>query len=173
MARLSELGIDFDHWCFACGRANPQGLHLDFDVSRDRASATFTARREHTGYDGFVHGGIVTALLDETMGWAIFHEGVWGVTGRITVTFRKPLAVGEPVTVTGEIASRGRRSIDTTGAVHDANGELLAEAEAVFFLMPEDRRRALEQRYSRIDEAFTKVQAAVRAEELEAEHGRT
>ncbi len=74
MARLAELGIDFDHWCFACGRANPYGLHLDFEVARDRAMTRFTALREHTGYDGAVHGGIVSALLDETMGWAIFHQ---------------------------------------------------------------------------------------------------
>ena len=171
MARLSELGIDFDHWCFACGRANPQGLHLDFDVSRDRATAEFVARREHTGYDGYVHGGVVTALLDETMGWAIFHQGVWGVTGRITVTFRKPVAVGVPVTVTGEIATRGSRAIETRGEIRDADGVLLTEATATFFLMPEERRRELEQRYSRVDEAFAKVQAAVRAEEME--HGRT
>ena len=41
-----------------------------------------------------MHGGIVTALLDETMGWAIFHQGIWGVTARLNVTFRQPVAGG-------------------------------------------------------------------------------
>ena len=62
MARLSELGVDFQHWCFACGRLNPGGMHLDFEVSRDRAEASYTARQEHQGYDGVLHGGVVTAI---------------------------------------------------------------------------------------------------------------
>ena len=42
MARLSELGVDFQHWCFACGQLNPGGLRLEFEVSRDRAEARFS-----------------------------------------------------------------------------------------------------------------------------------
>jgi len=171
MARLSELGIDFDHWCFACGRANPSGLHLDFDVASGSAQTRFTARREHTGYDGTVHGGIVTALLDETMGWAIFHQGIWGVTGRLSVTFRRPVPIGEELVVSGTVTKETHRAIETHGEVRDAQGSVLAEADALFLVMPEDRRRELERRYSRIDEAFAKVKAAVAAEELE--HGRT
>ena len=194
MARLSELGIDFDHWCFACGRANPYGLHLDFDVARGRAETTLVSRREHTGYDGFVHGGIVTALLDETMGWAIFHQGIWGVTARLAVSFRRPVPVGEPLTVRAEVKKETRRAVDIHGEVLDSAGTLLADAEGTFVVMPEQRRRELERRYgrartkpapeatgederrleersdySRIDEAFTKVREAVAAEEKQRE----
>src|SRR3954469_12935525 len=157
MARLSELGLDFDHWCFACGRANPHGLHLDFDVSRDRATARFTASREHSGYDGFVHGGIVTALLDETMGWAIFHQGVWGVTGRLSVSFRRPVPVGEELTVSASVTKESRRGVEIHGELANGAGQLLADADGLFLVMPEDRRRQLERRYSRIDEAFANV----------------
>ena len=97
MARLSELGVDFDHWCFGCGKHNPNGLHLELEVSEGRAAARFTGERIHQGYDETLHGGVVTALLDETMGWAIFQSGIWAVTARIAVTFRKPVRVGEPL----------------------------------------------------------------------------
>jgi len=81
MAKLSELGVDFQHWCFACGQLNPGGMKLDFEVSRDRAEARYTAEQRHQGYDGLLHGGVVTALLDEAMGWAIFHQGIRRCTG--------------------------------------------------------------------------------------------
>ena len=174
MARLSELGVDFQHWCFACGQLNDSGLHLDFDVSRGRAKATCTTQRRHQGYDGTVHGGIVTALLDETMGWAIFHQGIWGVTARLNVTFRQPVVVGEELRVVGEVVRERSRSIETRGTVSRASdGAVLAEAEAVFFLMPDEQKRKLEKRYSRTSETFDRVRAAVAAEERGREHGRT
>ena len=50
---------------------------------------------------------------------------------------------------------------------------MLAEADAVFLLMPDDKRRELEGRYSRTNETFARVRAAVAAEERGREHGRT
>ena len=174
MVRLKDQGVDFQHWCFACGELNPGGMYLDFDVSRDRATAHFVPNRRHQGYDGLLHGGIVTALLDEAMGWAIFHQGIWGVTARINVTFRQPVAMGEELEVSGEVARDRGRIIETHGTVTRASdGALLAEADATFLRMPEARRRELEQRYSRTDEAFARVRAAVEAEAAATPHGRT
>ncbi|HUG06599.1 MAG TPA: PaaI family thioesterase [Candidatus Limnocylindria bacterium] len=178
MARLSELGIDFEHWCFACGRLNEAGLHLDFDVSRDRAETLFTPQRRHEGYDGTVHGGIVTALLDETMGWAIFHQGIWGVTARLSVAFRQPVRVGEELRVVGEVTRQRSRAIETRGTVSRASdGAVLAEADATFLVMPAERRRELERRYAGTDEAFTRLRDAVEREHVEQngkrEHLRT
>jgi len=174
VARLLDLGVDFEHWCFACGRLNPSGLRLDFEVSTDRATARYTGLQRHQGYDGTLHGGVVTALLDETMGWAIFHQGVWGVTAKLNVTFKRPVPVGEELVVTGEVLRDRGRGIETKGAVRrSADGDLLAEATALFLRMPDERRAELERRYSRTDEAFARVRAAVAAEAHHEEHART
>lgn len=176
MARLRELGVDFEHWCFACGRLNPSGLQLDFDVTTDGATARYTGEQRHQGYDGTLHGGVITALLDETMGWAIFHQGIWGVTAKLDVTFKRPALVGEELVVTGELIRERGRTIETRGTVARASdGEVLAEASALFMRMPDERRAELEKRYSRTDEAFARVRAAVAAEARasEKEHART
>jgi uncharacterized protein (TIGR00369 family) len=172
MAKLSALGVDFQHWCFACGQLNPGGLRLDFEVSRDRAEARYTALQRHQGYDGLLHGGVVTALLDEAMGWAIFHQGIWGVTAKISVAFQRPVPTGEDLRVVGEIARDRGRLIETRGSVERAqDGAVLAEAEGTFLRMPEGRRRDLEQRYSGTNDAFARVKAAVEGEERSREHG--
>ena len=176
MARLLDLGVDFEHWCFACGRLNPSGLQLDFDVSNKSATARYTGLQRHQGYDGTLHGGVVTALLDETMGWAIFHQGIWGVTAKLMVTFKRPVPVGEELIVRGEVIRGRGRGIETKGTVARASdGEVLAEATALFLRMPDKQRAELERRYSRTDEVFARVRAAVDAETHthEQEHART
>ena len=166
MVRLGDLGIDFEHWCFACGRLNPAGLHLDVEVSRDRAEARYVGEKRHEGYDGTLHGGVVVALLDEVMGWAIFHQGIWAVTGKLDVTFRGAARVGDELHVVGEITRDRGRGIQTRGTLTRASdGEVLAEAEALFLRMPERQRQAMVEKYSVDPGAFERVRQAVAAEE--------
>ena len=54
-----------------------------------------------------------------------------------------------------------------------ADGELLAEATALFLRMPDDQRAELELRYSRTDEAFARVREAVAEEAKQREHAAT
>ena len=57
--------------CFGCGSDNPHGLALEFTHDADGVRAEFVTREEHQGFRGMLHGGIVTAALDEAMGHAV------------------------------------------------------------------------------------------------------
>ena len=59
-------------YCFACGPDNPIGLHLDFHFAEEKYVAEKTLPHEYQSYEGVVHGGIVTTMLDEAMGGYLY-----------------------------------------------------------------------------------------------------
>ncbi len=147
MVRASQSGVSFDHWCFVCGQANPQGLRLDFDVSRDRVEGRYVGRREHSGYEGVVHGGILATLVDEVMAWAtLANQGAWGATARLWLEFRQPLRVGDEARVSAVVASARGRVVELRGEVRCGDA-LVAEATGTYVKVPEERARELAERY--------------------------
>jgi acyl-coenzyme A thioesterase PaaI-like protein len=130
---MAERTSDLARWCYACGDLNPLGLHLHFRVDAEWAVAEFTATKEHQGYPGFVHGGIVSTLLDEAMGWATYGRGIWAVTGRMETRFRGIVPTGRRLEVRGRIVRDRGRTLELRAELRDDAGALLAEAEGVFF----------------------------------------
>jgi acyl-coenzyme A thioesterase PaaI-like protein len=72
-----------NHFCFVCGTANPRGLRLvfTFDERARRVRGRFCLDRFCQGPRGFVHGGIIAAVLDEAMGKLSRLAGVTPSTG--------------------------------------------------------------------------------------------
>ena len=68
----TRIAVRDDHNCFGCGADNPWGLHLIFFAEPDGAVYShWTPELNHQGYDGMVHGGIISTVFDEVMAWAI------------------------------------------------------------------------------------------------------
>jgi len=132
------------HLCFGCGSRNPEGLHIAFDVAGRRVTGRFTARETHVGYPGVAHGGIAAAVLDEAMGWAMYAAGAWAMTARMEVKYRRPLPLGQEVTVTAEVVRERGRVLDAIAQIRGPRGGLLAEAKAMFIRIPRDKQKELE-----------------------------
>jgi acyl-coenzyme A thioesterase PaaI-like protein len=144
------LNVQRDHGCFGCGRLNPHGLRLEFFLAEDGEAVwtPFTPVAEHEGYAGVVHGGIVSAVLDEVMAWALYARGLWAVTGKIEVRFRWPLKVGVATRASGRVVGERGRFVTTSGEVRrQADGQVLAEATATFVRVPEEQAAAWRERY--------------------------
>ena len=125
MKRLRE-----NQRCFVCGKKNPSGLAVDFEVNAEARSisAAFTPADIHEGYRGIVHGGILSALLDEAMVKLAFSLGIPAVTAEMTVKFKSPAAPGDELSVRGRLAHETRRLIEAE-AIIEKGPVVIAEAK--------------------------------------------
>ena len=136
------------HHCFACGELNETGLHLKLQLASGRCKVELTLPNQFEGWEGLVHGGIVCTILDEVMAWALVERDVWGVTARMSVDFRRPVLVGQPIRAEGWIVESKRRIQRTAGRIVDTQTGLeLAAAEATYVAATEARKRELKERY--------------------------
>ena len=104
------MEVTFDGHCFGCGPLNSDGLRLVFQPGPEGSSVEFEVPDRFQSWAGMAHGGIVALLLDEAVGWAAWHAGHPGVTGRLQVSYRRPLKLGEPIRVVGKV-DRMRRTL--------------------------------------------------------------
>ena len=136
------------HNCFACGTLNVHGLHLELHVDGERCWTDLAIPSRFQGWDEIAHGGIVATILDEVMAWSLVDHDNWGLTARMSVDFKRPVALERPVHAEGWVTEVRRRLITTAGRIVDqATGEVLVTAEATYVAAPEDRKRELKQRY--------------------------
>ncbi len=122
--------------CFVCGQRNPVGLKLRFALDDGDVVTRFMPGPEHQGFPGVTHGGILAALLDETLGRTGLVEGTWMMTGRFAVRYRAPAPIGEPITVRARVLRRRPGAVEAEGEALRTDGTVVAEATGVFVNLP-------------------------------------
>ena len=111
--------------CFVCGRKNPQGLQTKFTVQNNEAKASFVPDKTLVGYHNAVHGGILSALLDEVIIWACYGATRrFGVTAELNVKFRKPVVVDKKYSIEG-------RLVDDKGKVWIAEARIMDDTNSI------------------------------------------
>jgi len=126
--------------CMVCGLKNVAGVKASFyELDSGELVALFTPRAEHQSYPGRLHGGITTALLDETIGRAIrakAGEEIWGVTLEFTTQFRKPVPIGVELRAVGRIVKDRGRIFEGTGEILLPDGEVAATGSGKYLKLP-------------------------------------
>jgi acyl-coenzyme A thioesterase PaaI-like protein len=118
--------------CFVCGERNPAGVHVRFYEQADGSVlARFSGSDEHQGYPARMHGGVITAILDETMARAIMVSAgamACGVTVQITVRFSKPVPLQIDLTAVARMAKDWPRMFEASAQLLLPDGGVAAEA---------------------------------------------
>ena len=115
------------------GAANPLAPPLVLEAVGDEVSGRARFGAAYEGPPGCVHGGYLAAAFDEVLGLAQSTTGKPGMTGNLTVRYRRPTPLREELVFRGWVERTEGRKIYTAGTVAAAaDGQVTAEAEAVF-----------------------------------------
>ncbi len=125
-----KYNLEDDHYCFVCGEENPSGLHLKFALCDGKVRTEFNPQKVYQGFKDIVHGGIISAVLDEAMVKAALMEGMPAVTAEITVRFKNPLIAGEKAVVEAEIIRANKKIIETSAIIKKPDNTPIAEGRA-------------------------------------------
>ena len=107
--------------CVVCSPSNAHGLHLRFTACEDGSiEARFHCEQVFEGFENYLHGGIVSSLLDGAMTNCLFAHGHVATTGELNVRFRRPVLAGKVATVRAWIERSSPR-------LYVLKGELLQE----------------------------------------------
>ncbi len=125
---MSDLELIDDHYCFACGDDNKEGLDLQWIIDGRTCHAVFSPQRKFQGWKGIVHGGIVATLLDEAMTRLAWIVSGGALTAEMTVRFVKPAYVKDKIYAYGEIVSENRKIVEMRASLYKENkmGERIA-----------------------------------------------
>ena len=141
MKRRVRAAQNVSRMCLVCGTENSTGLKARFfELDDGELAGVFRPREEHQGYPGRLHGGVVSAMLDETIGRAIniADTHTWGVTVELNVKFRKPVPLDKEVRVLGRITRDSDRLFEGTGEIVLEDGSIAAEARGKYLKVPLD-----------------------------------
>ena len=116
------------------GQANPLAPPLEVTVEDGRVIGRACFGAAYEGPPGCVHGGYIAATFDELLGMTQALTGKRGMTGTLTVRYRKPTPLRRELRWVGEVVREEERKITTFGQCFDGD-TLTAEADGLFIVV--------------------------------------
>lgn len=121
--------------CFVCGMDNDASLRTKYyELENHIILGVFEGKEHHQSYPKRMHGGIITALLDETVGRAIQIDepDTFGVTVELQIRYIKPVPLDETLYCVGKITEQKRILFYGEGYICNTQHEILATCKAKY-----------------------------------------
>ena len=114
--------------CFVCGNDNPYSLKVKAVYDGNKSvTASFFADERYGGWSNYLHGGILSLVFDELLGWLSVYLGYDAVTARLEVRYRDPVPLGSKIHFTGTLEKKTRRLLDIKTTAQLEDGSVAAE----------------------------------------------
>lgn len=118
-----------DNQCFACGRENANGLHLEINQTDDGVFAPIKLNRDFQGYNNIIHGGIVSTILDEMAVWAAYKKGHKAVTAELNMRIKKPMIANTDYIARGKVVNVKYKLVLAQAEIKDLQDDIIACAD--------------------------------------------
>jgi uncharacterized protein (TIGR00369 family) len=130
---LTPMAHSAQNRCFGCGPDNAGGLRLEFLLAEDKSVVSLaTIPDGFAGHPGYLHGGIIATLLDESMSKSVRAQGLTAMTRQLEVEYLRPVPAGEPIRLEGRLIRSEGRKHWAEGKILNARGITLAEGKGLF-----------------------------------------
>jgi acyl-coenzyme A thioesterase PaaI-like protein len=132
-------------FCFGCGPDNKAGLGMQFFSDGDSVVSRVAVPDHLCGWGRVVHGGIISTMLDEVMGWtAIYLLKRLVLTKSLQVQFEKPIFAGQMLWLAGRVQEKtSEREALLTAELFNPSGERCATSRGFFVLFTSDGAKKL------------------------------
>jgi acyl-coenzyme A thioesterase PaaI-like protein len=113
------------------GLSNPIAPPVVLRVEGDEVHGTVTFGAAYEGPPGHVHGGCIAATFDEVLGFAQSMTGHPGMTGTLSIRYRKPTPLHREIAIAGRVVRVEGRKIYAAGEMR-VGDTVTAEGEGIF-----------------------------------------
>ena len=100
------------------------------EVKPGDISVEFKVRKDFTNPMGGVHGGIISAMIDDVIGMATFSlcNEYHYTSVNLVVDFLAGTKLGDTLMVRAEVIRKGRKIINVSSTIHNQDGKIVAKA---------------------------------------------
>lgn len=143
------MNLEKDRRCFVCGEENPHSLKVKVRSDGERrVTAEFVARSRYRGWADYLHGGVLSLLFDELLGWISVYSGYDAMTARLEVRYRKPVPLGSKLTFTGELEKEGKGVLDVRTFAYFEDGSVAAEGKGRMMILGRREQEPMKMQYA-------------------------
>jgi len=126
--------ISRDAHCFGCSQRNSHGLKMKFYTDETTLYSWLSVPPHLCGWEGIIHGGVLSTMLDEIMGWsAIYTLRQVVMTKSMTIDYLRPVYIEDKLRVEGKVVEKvSDREVIIEGKLYKEDDVLCAQTRGTF-----------------------------------------